>query len=259
MKLTRNVHGMDNVHEMNKTYDWKRECPVHQKDENGSRTSASSIFVIEVNLSLPTSWVLDTGCGSHICTSVQGLKDSRELTKGEVDLRVGNGAKVAALAVGTYVLTLPSGLHLELSNCYYVPAISRNIISISCLDRKGFHIVVKDKCCSLYMNDVFYASAPLSNGLYVLDLEVLVYNINAKRIKPNNLNPTYLWHCRLGHIGERRISKLHRDGLLDSFDYESFEVYESCLLGKMTKALFTGQGEGLVMFWDSYIVMCVDH
>ncbi|KAK9025215.1 hypothetical protein V6N11_065111 [Hibiscus sabdariffa] len=50
----------------------------------------------------------DTGCGSHICTSVQGLHMRRNLAKGDVDLRVGNGARVAALAVGTYVLSLPS-------------------------------------------------------------------------------------------------------------------------------------------------------
>ena len=37
-------------------------------------------------------------------------------------------AKVAALAVGTYVLTLPSGLIIQLENCYYVPAISTDII-----------------------------------------------------------------------------------------------------------------------------------
>ena len=74
------------------------------------KDSTSGIFVIEINLSTFASWVLDIGCGSHICTNVQGLKISRDLAKGEVDLRVGNGAKVAALAVGTYVLTLPSGL-----------------------------------------------------------------------------------------------------------------------------------------------------
>ncbi|MGI4673365.1 hypothetical protein ACR2XN_28270, partial [Klebsiella pneumoniae] len=91
----------------------------------------SGIYVIEVNLSISTSWVLDTGCGSHICINVQELRRSRTLAKGEVDLRVGNGAKVAALAVGTYYLSLPSGLILELDNCYYVPAICRNIISIS--------------------------------------------------------------------------------------------------------------------------------
>ena len=59
----------------------------------------------------------------------------------------------------------------------------------------------------------------------------------------NNSNPTYLWHCRLGHIGEKRIEKLHKDGLLDSFDYESIETCESCLLCKKTKAPFVGQSE----------------
>nr|CAE03845.1 OSJNBb0089K06.4 [Oryza sativa Japonica Group] len=69
------------------------------------------------------------------------------------------------------------------------------------------------------------------------------YNINAKRQRPNDLNPTFIWHCRLGHINEKRMEKLHRDGLLHSFDFESFETYEFCLLGKMTKAPFTGQSE----------------
>ena len=227
-----------------KTGHWKRNCPKYLEDnENGVETSNSGIFVIEINLSTSASWVLDTGCGSHICTNVQGLKRSRELAKGEVDLRVGNGAKVAALSVGTYVLTLPSGLIIQLENCYYVPAISRNIISVSCLDKFGFSFIIKNNCCSIYLNDIFYATAQMNNGLYILDLEMPIYNINTKRIKPNELNPSYLWHCRLGHINEKRISKLHKDGFLDSFDYESYETCRSCLIGKMTKSPFTGKGE----------------
>ena len=66
--------------------------------QDQSMTYASSIFVVEVNMSDPTSWVLDTGCGSHICTNDSGLKDIRTLAHGEVDLRVGNGANIAALA-----------------------------------------------------------------------------------------------------------------------------------------------------------------
>ncbi|KAG8478355.1 hypothetical protein CXB51_028118 [Gossypium anomalum] len=92
---------------------WKRNCPVYLeeiKKAKASRTSASGIYVIDINLSTTAYWVLDTGCGSHICTSVQGLQRSRTLARGDVDLRVGNGARVAALAVGTYTLSLPSGL-----------------------------------------------------------------------------------------------------------------------------------------------------
>ena len=67
---------------------------------------------------------MDIGCGSHICVNVQGLRSSRLLAKSEVDQRVGNGQQVATLAVRTYDLALPSGLVLELNNCYYVPAVS---------------------------------------------------------------------------------------------------------------------------------------
>ena len=63
-----------------------------------SETSTSGIYVIEVNLSISSSWALDTGCASHICTNVQALRNSWALEKGKVDLRVGNRARVAAVA-----------------------------------------------------------------------------------------------------------------------------------------------------------------
>ncbi|KAL4273362.1 hypothetical protein GQ457_13G014060 [Hibiscus cannabinus] len=90
-----------------KTGHWKRNCPIYLEDVKKAkavRASVSCIYVIDVHMSTSSSWVLDTGCGSHICTSVQGLHARRTLAKGDVDLRVGNGARVAALAVGTYVL-----------------------------------------------------------------------------------------------------------------------------------------------------------
>jgi hypothetical protein len=57
------------------------------------------------------------------------------------------------------------------------------------------------------------------------------------------LSPTFIWHCRLGHIIEKRIERLHKDGLLNSFDFESFDTCVSCLLGKMTKTPFISQSE----------------
>ena len=128
---------------------------------------SSGIHVIEINLSIFDSWVLDIGSGSHICTNVQGLKGSRYLARGEVDLRVGNGARVAALVVGTYELTLPSGLILNLENCYYVHTICRNIISISCLDKKGFEFIIRNNKCSIYLDNIFYGYASCTSSVYV--------------------------------------------------------------------------------------------
>jgi hypothetical protein len=86
---------------------WKQNCPKYLKDKkNEIVASTSVIFVIEISMSTSTSWILNAECGSHICTDVQELRMSEELAKGKVDLRVGNGAKVAALAVGIYILIL---------------------------------------------------------------------------------------------------------------------------------------------------------
>ena len=43
----------------------------------------------------------------------------------------------------------------------------------------------------------------------------------------------------LGHIGVKRMKKIHADGLLESLDYESVDACEPCLMGKMTKTPFS--------------------
>ena len=94
----------------------------------------------------------------------------------------------------------------------------------------------------IYKKDMCYGSANVVNGLYILNLDKHIYHIQNKKIKSNDTNQTYLWHCRLGHINEKRIKKLHTDGLLESFDFESYDACEACLMGKMTKAPFSGKG-----------------
>ena len=39
------------------------------------------------------------------------------------------------------------------------------------------------------------------------------------------------------------MKKLHADGFLEPLDYESFDACEPCLMGKMTKTLFSGTTE----------------
>ena len=136
--------------------------------------------------------------------------------------RIGNGSKVDVIAVGTLPLHLPSGLVLDLNNCYLVPTLSMNIIFVSCLLRDSYSFKLENNGCSIYTSNIFYGHAPLVNGLFLLNLncsDTHIHNIDAKRCKVDNDSATYLWHCRLGHIGVRCMKKLHADGLLESLDY----------------------------------------
>ena len=87
----------------------------------------------------------------------------------------------------------------------------------------GYSFKLENNCYSVYMNKTFYGHTPNENGLLDLDRsDTHIHNIEAKRCKVNNDSAIYLWHCRLGHIGVKRMKKLHADGLLESLDYESF-------------------------------------
>ena len=101
------------------------------------------------------------------------------------------------------------------------------------------------------MNKTFCGHTPKVNGLLNIDRsDTHIHNIEAKRCKVNNDSATYLWHCRLGHIGVKCMKKLHKDGFLESLGYESFDACEPCLLGKMTKKLRSPeQWNELVTYW----------
>ena len=83
---------------------WKRNCPEYLGDmkfENVSKVSVSSIYVIEINVATSVNdWVLATGSCAHICTNMYALRNKRKLRNKGVQLRVGNGAHVAAVTVG---------------------------------------------------------------------------------------------------------------------------------------------------------------
>ncbi|GKB30029.1 retrotransposon protein, putative, ty1-copia subclass [Tanacetum coccineum] len=71
---------------------------------------------------------------------------------------------------------------------------------------------------------------------------VSMYNVSNKRAKIN-LDSSYLWHCRLGHISKKRIEKLQHEGLLNSTDIQSLGKCVSCMSGKMARKPYSHQVE----------------
>jgi hypothetical protein len=89
------------------------------------------ILVIDIYLTSARSntWEFDTSSVAHICNSQQDMQSKRCLARNEVAMRIGNGNRVDVVVVGTLPLRLPSRLILILNKCYYVPALSMNIVS----------------------------------------------------------------------------------------------------------------------------------
>ncbi|KAJ9566931.1 hypothetical protein OSB04_002897 [Centaurea solstitialis] len=209
-----------------------------------SLPDAPGIFMIDCLITSYESWVIDTGSGNHICNHLQGFTRRETLRKDRSNLRVGEGTPLIAEAVGSYSLSLPSGLVLELENCYYVPKMIRNVMSFDLLVDQGFYYKYDYKMLSVFKNNIFYFKATPVNGRYTVNLQddnKEIYHIS-KRSKDIE-DQTYLWHCRLGHINKKRVELLLKGGFLGTFDFKPFDNCESCLSGKMTKEPFNKDNE----------------
>ena len=133
---------------------WKQNCPQYLATLKNKKDGPSGgMLVIESNLTIffTSSWILDSGSSAHLCTSMQGLEESRRLRDGEMILRIENGARVATVAVGSYPLRLSLGLDLVLRDYYYVPAASKNLISVSYLAQEGYVISFHKDHCKYFM------------------------------------------------------------------------------------------------------------
>nr|GEY73782.1 zinc finger, CCHC-type [Tanacetum cinerariifolium] len=211
---------------------WRRNCPVYlaelmKKKKLSQGASTSGIFTIELYSFPSKSWIYDTGCGTHICITTQGLRRSKKLKPGALSLYVGDGHRTAVEAIETYHLELPSGLVIVLNNCHYAPSITRGVISVSRLFDDGFvNRFDENNVIPVSKNNLVYFMAVPWDSIYEIDMtctntnDSSMYAITDKRAKIN-LVSSLLWHCRLGHISMKRIKKLQHDRLLNSIDIES--------------------------------------
>ncbi|GKB82498.1 zinc finger, CCHC-type containing protein [Tanacetum coccineum] len=117
----------------------------------------------------------------------KGLRGYQKLNREALDLYVGNDNTAAVEAIWSFDLTLLSGMILVLENFY------------------------RDNIC--------YFNAFPRDGIFEIDMhnhistENSIYTCSNKKTK-HNLDSTFLWHCRLGHINKKCIEKLQHGGLL---------------------------------------------
>ncbi|KAJ9535097.1 hypothetical protein OSB04_un001824 [Centaurea solstitialis] len=98
---------------------------------------APGIFMVDCLITSYESWVIDTAVVTTFVIIYRDSLEKKTLRKDRSNLRVGEGTPLIAEAVGSYSLSLPSGLVLELDNCYYIPNMIKNVLSFDLLVDQG--------------------------------------------------------------------------------------------------------------------------
>ena len=76
----------------------------------------------------PSRWILDTGASSHMTGARSAFASLDTGVTGSV--RFGDGSTACIEGRGTILLSCKNGEHRSLSNVYYLPRLTANIISV---------------------------------------------------------------------------------------------------------------------------------
>ena len=92
---------------------------------------------------------------------------------------------------------------LNLSDCFYVPDLSRNLLSVSALGQKGAKVVFDDTWELLCSDKVSFPFVQ-RNGLYVTK----GFSVCSSNFSSTCKVDLDLWHCRLGHNNKCDVQML---------------------------------------------------
>ena len=119
------------------------------------------------------TWWINSGCTTHVSNVMQEFLTTRTINPNEKFVFMGNKEKVPMEAVGIYHLILDIEYHLDLMDTFYVPSITRNLISLSKLDVLGYSFKFENDCFSLFKRTFMIGSYTFYDGLYKLNLDNL--------------------------------------------------------------------------------------
>lgn len=89
----------------------------------------------------PKRWILDTGTSNHMSGARAAFADLDTGVTGSVRFWDGSVARIEGS--GTVLFSCKNGEHRSLSNVYYLPRLTANIISVGQLDEGRYQVLVE--------------------------------------------------------------------------------------------------------------------
>eukprot|EP00253_Pinus_taeda_P027342 PITA_27342 len=168
----------------------------------------------------------------------------------------GDDRKARIIGRGKVKLKLQGGRVRTLSGVLHIPALARNLISVSKLDDVGVKTVFEKDTCKMVRGALVLMRGVRIGTLYKLQGSTIVDGCNSSMVPENGAEnlvvsgeKTMLWHQRLGHIGEKGLRILHGNGMVEGMSNSSldFDFCENCVYGKQNRKTtpYTPQQNGV--------------
>jgi hypothetical protein len=149
---------------------------------------------------------------------------------------------VSIAGIGTVAFQRESLLPLKLLEVLYVPGLKKNLVSVSCIEDRGYVVILRDGHVLLYPKGGNILEAKVIGVRYGRMYRMIWETLGAFVCMINNKDLCELWHRRIEHLhhGALRIAREITISIPE-FSIEHDDVCRGCALGKYTKDPFPGR------------------
>jgi len=198
--------------------------------------------MVMVDKGTDDSWVLDSGCSSHL-TAQRGVFSSYEQLHSPVYITFGNGQRAAAVGRGSVSLDV-GNTEVILQAVLHVPEAQVNLISVQKILESSAKVEFSNGSCCIRKQGRIVLQAQQREGLYCLQ--------NHKGRNPStetafassrSTETTQLWHERFGHLSYDGLAQVVSmvDGIRvpsSQFVKAGKVLCEQCVQSKQPRAPF---------------------
>ncbi|GJE99425.1 hypothetical protein PsYK624_156870 [Phanerochaete sordida] len=212
---------------------------------DGAAAPEASIHSASWYSSGSTPWMIDSGCTKHITHDLNDFADYTAFSvPSHATLADKAKTRVSTLGSGLVVATtVVDGrtVELRLEGVLYAPSMENRLLSVACIEAKGFEIVFGNRRARITRNGTTYGVGICRGGQYWLSLTAGAVTVAAST---HSASLTDRIHARFGHLNWEAIQKLRATdnppvkGLTFDNSDRSPHPCEGCMMGKQHRRSF---------------------
>ena len=203
-------------------------------DEGGDVYLASSSTHVDHE-----AWLIESSASFHFTPHREWFYEYEKYNGGDVFL--GDDRKAKIISRRKVKLKLQGGRVRTLPGVLHIPALAKNLISVSKLDDVGVKTVFEKDTCKMVRGALVLMKGVWIGTVYKLQRSTVVDGCNSFMVPKSGTEnlvvsreKTMLWHRRLGHIREKGLRILHGKGMVEGMSNSSldFDFCENCVYQK---------------------------
>ncbi|KAI3520492.1 hypothetical protein L1887_09941 [Cichorium endivia] len=186
-------------------------------------------------------WYLDNGASNHMTGERNLFAELNERITGRV--RFGDGSTVEIKGKGTLLFQCKNGDQLTVSDVYFIPALTSNILSLGQLTEVGYDAWLHNEYLWVYneQGTLVMKVQRSANRLYKIALKIAKPACLAASL----VDDAWIWHARLGHANFQTLEIMGKKGMVTGMPCVSNpkQLCNGCVVAKQTRQSFPNEAQ----------------